>query len=836
MKEETFWSISEETLLTQLQSTSRGLSSEQVVTRLKEFGSNTLSAAQDHSHLRDLLNQFRSPISILLIVAAFLSLLVGEHIDGAIVLGILILSAGLSYWEERRANDAIEKLLKKLESRAVVRRDGENKELPSAGLVPGDVILLSAGSNIPADARILEAKDLFVDESTLTGESYPAEKEARVCAPDCELGKRCNALFFGTHIISGTATAIVVNTGENTIYGKIAGDLRRRQPPTEFEHGVNRFGYLLLEVAVVMSLVVFAINVWLERPVLDALLFTLALTVGLTPQLLPAIVTSTLAHGAHRMALKDAIVRRLTAIADLGGINVLCTDKTGTITEGVMRWERAVDARGESSSKVRLFGYLNALHETGFRNPIDDAMRSAPVQGADDFLKLDEVPYDFNRRRLSVLLRRDKECFMVTKGAVKEMLDVCSLVEIDDRSTVELHEVLPQLQATFDSLSKKGMRCLAVAYRRLQEGHVLRKDSESEMTFLGFLVFSDPIKEGVIESLDQIRKLGITCKVVTGDNKYVAQSVISKLGIDQEALLTGSDLRKLNEKALVQKVHSINLFAEVDPNQKSRIILALRKAGFAVGYLGDGINDATALHDADVGISVDTAVDVTKEAADIVLLRKELQILAEAIREGRRAFANTLKYVFINTSASFGNMFSMAGLSLFTTFLPFLPKQVLLLNILSDLPAMAIASDDADPELVDHPRRWDARRIAWFMAVYGIISSVFDYLTFAALFISAVPLSVFRTGWFIESLISELLILLVIRTRRFFFQSKVGRGLLWLTAIIVMFAIILPYSLLGSTFGLSPIPFWLVLIIAAIIGAYVATAEVAKRLLPRLLD
>jgi Mg2+-importing ATPase len=816
-------------LLSRLGSSPNGLSNAEAARRLAGQGSGQRTVPRGRASAALLVSQFRSPITLLLIVAAVLSLLLGDTTDGLIILGIIVVSGLLGFWQEHRAADAVERLLARVRTKATVLRQGAHADVPVEAVVPGDIVLLAAGDIIPGDARILEARDLYVDEAVLTGESYPVEKQPGTLLDAASLRERTNALFMGTHVVSGTATALVVHTGGATVFGGISADLARRPPATEFEHGVRRFGYLLLEIAAVLAIVIFAINVALHRPVLEALLFTLALAVGLTPQLLPAIVSVTLAHGARQMAEKDVIVRRLNAIEDLGGITILCTDKTGTVTEGVVRFDAALDVAGEPSGKARLYAHLNAAFETGFPNPIDEAIRRESLPEAAVFQKLDEVPYDFVRKRLTVLVKTGERRIMITKGALANVLAVCSAAERPDGSVCGIEEVRAQVLALHEARSSRGYRCLGIAYRVFDSEAPIRKESEQEMVFLGVVSLFDPPKAGALESLQRLRELGISVKLITGDNSAVAAKIGSDAGFNVQAILTGTQLRQLSDAALVRRAVRVDVFAEVEPNQKERIVLALKKAGRAVGFLGDGINDASALHAADVGISVDTAVDVTKQAADIVLLRKDLAVLVDGVREGRRAFANTLKYVFITTSANFGNMFSMAGASLFSAFLPLLPKQILLLNVLSDLPAMAIAADRLDDELVARPRRWDMRAIRHFMLAFGLLSSVFDYLTFGVLLILQTSPEVFRAGWFLESLLSEVFILLVIRTRRAFFRSRVGRGLFVASVAVSLAAIALPYSPLAETLGFAPLPVSLLLAIATVLGFYVVASELAKR-------
>jgi len=824
-----FWSQPASKLLERLGTTNEGLSAGEAARRLVRVGPNQLQRKRRTATLSLLLSQFGNPIILILLFAAGLSFYLGDHIDTIIIVTIVLVSGLLGFWQERGAADAVDKLLALVHLRATVLRDGKAQEIPMEEVVPGDIVSLSAGRGVPGDCLILESRDLFVDEATLTGETYPVEKAPGIVPAGTALAQRSNALFAGTHVVSGTATALVVATGTSTEFGRISESLRLRPAETEFERGVRRFGYLLAEVTLLLVLAVFAINVLLARPALDSFLFSLALAVGLTPQLLPAIISINLAHGAKGMAAQKVIVKRLAAIENFGSMNILCSDKTGTLTEGTVRLHSALDVSGNESEKVLLHAYVNAAYETGFSNPIDEAIRGYRGFDLGRYQKLDEIPYDFVRKRLSILAAMDGRRRLISKGAVDHILSVCSTAELATGEMVALERVMPQLQARFQELGAQGFRTLGVAYRDLEGEAPASRADEVDMTFLGFLVLADPPKGGIADTVAGLKGLGISLKIITGDNRVVAASVGRQLNLREPHVLAGPELRLMSDAALIQRVGGTDIFAEVEPNQKERIILALKKAGYVVGYLGDGINDAPALHAADVGISVDSAADVAKEAADFVLLEKDLGVLVAGVREGRRTFANTLKYVFMATSANFGNMFSMAGASLFLPFLPLLPKQVLLTNLLTDLPEMTIATDNVDEEMVSVPRRWDIRFIRRFMVTFGLISSIFDYLTFGALLLLAqAGAGQFRTGWFIESVVSASLTVLVIRTRRPFFQARPGRHLLSATVLVVVGAVVLPYSPAASYLGFDPLPLLLLGMVAAIVALYVSTAEVAK--------
>jgi Mg2+-importing ATPase len=634
----------------------------------------------------------------------------------------------------------------------------------------------------------------------------------------------------GTHIVSGSAKALVTLTGKNTEFGKVSERLKLKAPETEFEYGIRKFGYFLGEVTLILVVIIFAINVYLHRPVLDSFLFSLALAVGLTPQLLPAIISINLAHGAKKMAQKKVIVKRLSSIENFGSMNVICSDKTGTLTEGTVQVESALGVNGEASDKVFLYAFINASYETGFTNPIDEAILNFRKVDLAEYKKQDEIPYDFLRKRLSIAVAHGDAHLMVTKGALTNILDVCSSVETKEGSVVEIAPMHAEIQKHFEEFSNQGFRTIGIAYKNIPGAPIIKND-EKDMTFLGFLTLFDPPKANITDTIESLRKLGVSLKIITGDNHLVAASISKKMGLKDTNIITGPQLRQMGDDALLRHVGEVNVFAEIEPNQKERIIIALRKAGNVVGYMGDGINDASALHAADVGISVDTAADVAKDAADIVLLEKDLGVLVEGVREGRTTFANTLKYVFMATSANFGNMFSMAGVSLFIPFLPLLPKQILLTNLMTDFPEMTIATDKVDDEMIDYPRRWDIKAIRQFMITFGLVSSVFDYLTFGLLlFVLHSSEGQFRTGWFLESVISASVIVLVIRSRKPFFRSKPGKYLLMATLAIVAITLILPFTPLGTVFGFTPLKFSTYLLLMGIVVMYIIMAEITKRI------
>ena len=825
-----FWSMQANELLGRLHTRPEGLHADEARQRQAQHAGTRLKPRQDIRPLYVLLAQFRSPIILILLFAATISLFLADRTDALIILTIILVSAFLGFWQEHGAAKAVASLLALVHVTVTVLREGKALDIPLDEVVPGDIITLSAGSSIPGDGLILESKDLFVDEATLTGETYPAEKSVSVVPSTAPVNQRTNSLFMGTHVISGHATAVIVQVGKETEFGRLAGHVMHRQPETEFERGVRRFGYLLLEVTLLLVFAIFAINVYLHRPVLDSFLFSMALAVGLTPQLLPAIISVNLSHGAKRMAQHKVIVKRLHSIENFGSMNVLCADKTGTLTEGSMHLERALDVAGQPSERVLFHAALNAAYETGFINPLDEALRTHRAWDFTEYRKLDEVPYDFVRKRLSILVATTAGSLVITKGALEQTLAACAYAESADGHSVPLDAVRERIARQFHDLTGQGFRILGLAIRPMDACTHLGKEHETDMTFLGLLVFHDPLRTDSADTIASLRRLGVSLKIITGDHHLVAAHASHQVGLDHQRLLTGQDLRRMTDEALVHQVNDIAVFAEIEPNQKDRIILALKRSGNVVGYIGDGINDAPALHSADVGISVDSAVDVAKDAADIVLLEKNLSVLIQGVREGRTTFANTLKYVFMATSANFGNMFSMAGASLFLSFLPLLPKQILLTNLLTDIPEMTIATDRVDPELIDRPRRWDIAFIRKFMLIFGLISSIFDYLTFGALLwiLNASP-EQFRTGWFIESVISASAIVLVIRTRRPFFSSMPGRALSLATLAVAAVTLLLPVLPIAAPLGLTPMPLSFLVLLAAILAGYVLTAELAKK-------
>ncbi|HTS44921.1 MAG TPA: magnesium-translocating P-type ATPase [Puia sp.] len=833
---EPYYACAEDHLLTELKTSGTGLSEEDAAQRLKEIGYNKLAASSKLSPFRLFLNQFLNPITLILVGAALLSFFLGEQTDSVIILVIIVISALLGFLQEKGAANAVSKLLEMVSVNITVLRDGKEKAIPIEQIVPGDIVVLNAGNMVPGDCRLLESRDLFANEASLTGETFPAEKKCCVLPSTTRIAERDNALFMGTNIISGTAKAVVVNTGRNTEFGSISQHLRNIQPETEFEKGIKRFGFLLMEVTLILVVVIFSINVYLHKPIVDSFLFSLAIAVGLTPQLLPAIISLNLAKGATNMARQQVIVKKLSSIENFGSMNILCSDKTGTLTEGNVLLYKSINYKGQEEDKVFRFAYLNAVFESGFTNPIDQAIRNHQQLNIEGIVKKDELPYDFVRKRLSVFVSDSVGNQLITKGAFDQVLTVCSHAEEENGNLIPVDEINDQLHQLYETVSKEGYRILGIAYKNLgADVQIVQKEEEQEMIFLGMLLFSDPPKADAAATLKELKDLGISLKIITGDNPLVAAHISRQVGFADPQVLSGEELREMSTEALTRQVGQTDVFAAVEPSQKERILLALKKAGNVVGFIGDGINDSPALHMADVGISVSGAVDVARQAADIVLLGKDLKVLISGVKEGRKTFANTLKYIFMATSANFGNMFSMAGSSLFLSFLPLLPKQVLLTNLLTDIPEMTIASDVVDESWINKPRRMDTRFIKKFMIVFGIISSLFDYVTFGVLlFWLHASTDQFRTGWLIESVVSAALIVLIIRTSKAFYKSRPGKYLLLSTLAVVLIALFLPLTPLAKVMGLVTLPLSFYGWLSIIIFLYALTAEVAKRIFYRI--
>ena len=826
-----FWAKKPQEVMEALLTSDSGLTTELALQRLTSPPKIRTGFARDVSLF---LSQFKNPLTILLTFALLLSAVLGEFTQSAIIFGILFFSAILSFFQERKASLAVEKLRLLVKSLVKVKRDNLLIKIHSEDVVEGDMLIFEAGDIVPCDALLISEVDLYVNESVLTGESFPSEKNIGVLAEDTPLSKRSNSLFKGTSIISGTATAVAVITGKETELGKIESELKLSGEETAFEKGVRQFGHMLMKVALIIAGLIIIINIWSGKNPFDSILFTLALALGLAPEMLPAIVTITLAAGARRLATKNVIVKKLSSIQNLGAIDVLCSDKTGTLTDGAVKIHSYVTAEGGAGEWIQMYAYLNAFYESGYPNPMDIAIREQSKTDISGYQKFDEVPYDFIRKRLSIVVTHEQKHIMITKGALSNITAVCRQVRLSDGSVVPIEDYTSRINGLYEQFSAKGLRTIGLSYKDVTDDPVIDKDDETNMIFAGFILLYDPPKKDIIEVITALKNKNVKLKIISGDNALIAAAIAAQIGLPSPNILSGKQLYDLNDEAILQKVEETDIFAEIDPSQKERIVRALQKKGHVVGYLGDGINDASALKTADVGISVNTAVDIAKESADMILLEKELIVLSDGISEGRKTYLNTLKYIFITISANFGNMFSMAIASIFLPFLPLLPAQILLTNFLSDIPSLAIASDSVDEEMLIKPRKWDIRLIRNFMVVFGLESSIFDLMTFGILLYGFhASAELFHTGWFVESVITEILILFVIRTRRTFTRSKPGTMLMTSSIIVILIVLLMPYIPVFTSFGLKPLPAKLLACIGVIALAYAFFGEITKKILFR---
>lgn len=821
-----FWKFDTDYWFKKLNSTPDGISQKEAETQLRSRGLHKKPGTALKKDFRLFIGQFKNPLMLLLIGAVILSAFLGDTSDVFIILFIVLSTGLLSFFQERSAGRVVEKLQSMISLKCTVVREGKNQQIDSDKIVVGDVLLFKAGDMIPADCLIIESNELHANESSLTGESYPVRKEAGTLEEQTELTKRSNCLWEGSNIVSGNAKALVIQTGSDTIFGSIAQSATSIVETT-FERGIKTFGYFLMKITLVLSIFILIVNLLNHKNVIESALFALALAVGMAPELLPAITTIAMSAGAKRMLEKKVIVKKLAAIQNLGEVSLLCTDKTGTITEGIIEVSGLVNGFEEEDPFVKEPAYWNAFFETGYTNPIDEALKQLKPQSDDHPEKLGEVPYDFIRKRLSIAIKKTNESILISKGAFKEILSICTKIRMTDGTIANIDQYLPELEHKFEQFGAKGLRVIAICYKNCNNS-IISKEAEKEMIFAGFILLQDPIKQGIIETIDELKKLQIKLKIITGDNRNVAKSIALNIGIENPVIMTGEELIKTSPEALVQLAKKTHIFAEVEPQQKERIIQSLRK-NYTVAYMGDGINDVSAINAADIGISVENAVDVAKEAADFVLMEKKLSVLIEGIKEGRKTFANTLKYIFINTGSTFGNMFSMAAASLVLPFLPMLPKQILLMNFITDFPYLTVASDNVDEEQLKKPGKWNLKLIRNYMIIFGLHSSIFDITTFLILFkVLKVKESAFQTGWFVESILTELFILFIIRTHKNFFKSKPGKYLFILSGIGLLITVLFPYTPFANEVGLVPMPWTNFLIIVIIVVAYIITADFLK--------
>ena len=831
-----YWTTDASNLLTQFKSRPKGLTSQEAAAQLNNSGPNVLSDEKNVGPFRLLLRQYESPLLLVHIFGAVLSLVLKQWTDAGIIIFIVVASSFLGFYQEYKASTALAALRLRLALTTKVLRDGATVTVPASSLVRGDVIQLSAGNLVPADGIILNATDFLVSEGSLTGESMPVEKKPGTIAADAAISQRTNSVFSGTSVRSGVANILIVATGSQTALGSVAKSIGGAEPETEFARGVRQFGYLLIKVMIVMVLFVLIVSQLMGRPLIESLLFAVALAVGITPELLPAIVTVTLSAGARAMAKEGVIVRRLEALENLGSMDVLCTDKTGTLTEGTVTLASALDLNTKESASILQFAFLNARFESGIENPLDQAIITAGEKAnlvTTPYTKVDEIPYDFIRKRLTIVVEnpaKPRTRLIITKGSFNAILSICTSANIAGKSKPLGAALMHKLSAQLDKNGKDGFRVLALATREASFKADYTIVDERDLTLIGFLLFADPPKADAKTAIESLKALGIHLKVITGDNEQVAVHVAKAIGLSVSHILSGPKITQLNDDALAVMASKTDLFVEIDPQQKERIIRALQKQGHAVGYMGDGINDAPALQAADVGISVDQAVDVARQSADIVLLKRDLDVLRLGVESGRRTFANTLKYISITTSANFGNMVSMALATLFLPFLPLLAKQILLNNFLSDIPSIAISTDNVDVKQAKRPERWNVQEVRRFMIVFGLVSSIFDGVTFALLLkVYGAGEKEFQTAWFVVSLLTEIAVVFSLRTRVLAIRSMPGKMLISASLVVSVVALAIPYmGPLTQRFGFVPLPLPVMGALIAIVLVYVTATEFAK--------
>lgn len=812
-----------------------GLSQQQARQLLAQVGPNEPAPVQRRSGLLQVLRSFSNPLVLILLVASAVSAFVGESFNAVIIALMVLVNVGVNFFQTYRSQRAIEALRAKVTPTASVLREGQWRDILRREIVPGDVIRLAAGDLVPADARLLAARDLHLNQAALTGESLPVEKDAMIpVAVSSNPAEARNLVFLGTSVVSGTATAIVTATGASTAFGDIAARLALRAPETEFERGTKQFGYFITKTVLFLVFFVLLVSIMFHHDPLASMLFALALAVGLTPEFLPMITTVTLSQGAVHMAHAKVIVKHLETIQNFGSMDILCSDKTGTLTSGEMVLEKYLDPLGNPDANVLRLGWLNSSFETGIRNPLDVAILNHHQIDVQGYRKLDEIPFDFERRRLSVVVENSGERTLITKGAPESVLACCRSYESDARQLPLDETARVQCQATFQQLSANGYRTLAVGYRQVAEQQLYQVADEQELILAGFLAFSDPPLADASDVIDALHRDGVKVKILTGDSELVAQHICTTVGLKVGRIVLGDELSRMSETALAHLAEKTTVFARVSPAQKHRILLALKGRGHVVGFLGDGINDAPSLHAADVGISVATGVEVAKDAAEIILLERRLRVLHQGIIEGRKAFGNVMKYLLMGTSSNFGNMFSMAAAALFLPFLPMLPMQILLNNFLYDLAQITIPTDNVDATYIHKPHRWNIKLIQNFMLYIGPISSLYDFLTFYVLLkIFQASESLFHTGWFVESLATQTLVLFIIRTAGNPLRSRPSIPLTVTTVLIVAFGIVLPFTPLARVLGFTPLPAAFFLFLTGTVMTYLLLVEAVKRHLMR---
>ena len=820
-------------LFAKFKTSPKGLSQPEAQKRLEEYGPNEPARKKKRTVVFQILSKFVNPLVVVLLIIAGFSLFFGEKISAILVMAMAVLSVLFSFIQEYRAGKEAEKLSEMVRATATVCRNGKTHEIPIREIVPGDIVDLFAGDMIPADLRIIQAKDLFVNQASLTGESLPVEKtmgplQSKSNSP-VDL---TNIAFMGSSVVSGTALGVVVRTGLATQFGEISRRLATMVQESSFDKGIKQFTWLMIRAMLVFVVIICAVNFFSKGNFIQALLFSLAVAIGLTPEMLPMLVAINLSKGAIAMSKHEVIVKRLNAIQNFGAMDVLCTDKTGTLTLDKIVLEKYCDVVRKEDKDVLRLAYLNSYYQTGLKNILDKAILKYEKLVVRQYKKVDEIPFDFSRRVMSVVVDIDGRHRMITKGAPEEIFKRCTRYELDGE-VLELEQFLiTDLKEEYDSLSSEGFRVLAVAYKDMEQGKdVYSRDDEQDLILKGYIAFLDPPKPTARKTIEVLRRLGIELKVLTGDNELVTKKICSEVGLDIKGLVTGDVVEKTTDEGLRELVKTTTVFARLSPLQKERVIHALHQNKHVVGYLGDGINDAPALKAADVGISVNNAVDIAKESADIILLQKSLLVLRDGILEGRKTFGNILKYIKMGSSSNFGNMLSMTGASLALPFLPMLPIQVLLNNFLYDLSQVAIPSDDVDEEYLLKSRPWNIDYIKKFMLVFGPISSFFDFITFGVLwFVFSASAPVFHTGWFLESLCTQTLVIHIIRTGKIpFVESKPSQMLVFTSIYIVTIGLVIPFIPLGKHFGFVILPWTFFVVLIIIVTAYLFSVQAAKR-------
>ena len=827
-----FHTLSEDELFAALGSSPGGLTSGQAQAGILRFGHNNISRIHKPPVILQYLGHFKNLLVIILLIAAGISVFLGELTDAVIIFFIVFASVTLDFFQEYKAGQTADLLREKIRTRATVFRDGKEQDRPITDLVPGDLVRLTAGDIVPADARLLTARNFYVNQSSLTGEPFPVEKHPGVAGAGTPVTAADNYTFLGTSVVSGTATALVTKTGLSTEFGKVAKTLVERPPETEFERGLRQFSYLMSKFVFFLVIFVFFINALFRHGILESLLFSVALAVGMTPELLPMILSLNLSKGSIAMSKKGAIVRHPESIQNFGSMDVLCTDKTGTLTQNKIALVRHLDTEGNDSENVLLYSFINSSFDTGLKSPLDEAILRFRHLDIDRFRKIDEIPFDFLRKRISVIIAEGNRHLIITKGAPEEIFRICSQVEKNGVTGPLTSTIREQAEGLYQAQSSGGFRTLAVCYRVVPEDVAqFFFSDEKEMILSGFVTFIDPPKETARESVRLLEQSGIELKILTGDNELVTRKICEQIGLEVKGVLSGEEVEHMDVQTLSRVVETVTVFSRMTPMQKNRVMRALKKNGHVVGFMGDGINDAPSIREADVGISVENAVDIARESADIILLKKDLCILNDGVLEGRRTFGNTMKYILMGTSSNFGNMFSVAGASLFLRFLPMLPVQILLNNLLYDVSESTIPSDNVDESYTRTPKKWDMNFIKKFIVVFGPISSVFDFITFfVLLFVFVADAALFQTAWFVESICTQTLVIFVIRTRVVpFYRSRPHRLLVASTILIVAIACILPFTPVGSIFGFTPLPASFFVVLAGLVIGYLAIVELVKR-------